>query len=226
MRAYSSPGSATIREKPQRVRGRPLAGRLAVDAARGRHAARRATSTPSTNRAARPEEEVDLAGDPLLRGQQQRLDVAADRIEVLPLVHQVAVGPRETVSLMRCWRPVSTSFSSSRCAVSSTSAAGASKATRPLVPMMVSPRWMPRPMPKARRQPPRASRSARPARAPRRRGGRAAPLEGRACGAPARAAASKAPRVSTQADSGMLPGDRVSVSLPPIVTPQSPRLIE
>ena len=48
---------------------------------------------------------------------------------------------------MRCWRAVSTSFSSSRCAVSSVSAAGASNATRPLVPMMVSPRWMPRPMP-------------------------------------------------------------------------------
>jgi hypothetical protein len=52
---------------------------------------------------------------------------------------------------MRCWRPVSTSFSSSRCAFSSTSAAGASNATRPLVPMMVSPRWMPRPMPKGPR---------------------------------------------------------------------------
>ena len=45
-----------------------------------------------------------------------------------------------TDSLILACLPVSTSFSSSRCAVSRISAAGASKATRPLVPMMVSPR--------------------------------------------------------------------------------------
>ena len=93
---------------------------------------------------------------------------------------------------MRCCRAESTSFSSSRCAVSSTSAAGASKATRPLRPRIVSPRWMPRPMPNAadrlepldqrdRRR--AARRRARRARRPRTRRvalGRARLLEGAA----------------------------------------------
>ncbi len=35
------------------------------------------------------------AGDARLRGAEQRLDVAADRIEQLALVHQVAVGAGE-----------------------------------------------------------------------------------------------------------------------------------
>ena len=39
--------------------------------------------------------QVHLARDALLRGQQQRLDVAAHRVEQLPLVHQVAVGLRD-----------------------------------------------------------------------------------------------------------------------------------
>ena len=38
--------------------------------------------------AAGPQQHVHLAGDALLRGQQQRLDVAAHRVEQLPLVHQ------------------------------------------------------------------------------------------------------------------------------------------
>ena len=34
-------------------------------------------------------------GHPLLRGEKQRLDVAADRIQQLALVHQIAVGLRD-----------------------------------------------------------------------------------------------------------------------------------
>ena len=126
---------------------------------------------------------------------------------------------------MRCWRPVSTSFSSSRCAVSSTSAAGASKATRPLVPMMVSPRWMPRPMPNGAASASSVSMSGHRRRA---RGHRAPPgarpRRTSTCRSGARGSRN-ASRVSTQASSGMLPAE-VSVSLPPIVTPHRPRLIE
>ncbi len=97
-------------------------------------------STPSMNTEPGAQQHVHFAADARLRGQQQCLDVAAHRIEIAAprAPGRRTAAPRD--SLMRCCRAVSTSFSSSRCAVSRISAAGASKATRPLVPMMVSPR--------------------------------------------------------------------------------------
>ncbi len=44
-----------------------------------------------------PEHEPHLAGDPLLRGAQQRFDVAAHRVELLALVDEVAVVGRDLV---------------------------------------------------------------------------------------------------------------------------------
>ena len=106
-------------------------------------------------------------------------------------------------------------------------AAGASNATRPLMPRMVSPRWMPRPMPNGAASALEAldQRDRIASSAPSMRHGNAA-LEARAGGAPARAARSKAPRVSTQASSGSGSTVLVSVSRPPIVTPHRPRLTE
>ena len=141
------PGSASIFENPCASSRRPLAGRLAVGALRGLH-----QRVPRRRRPRRTARRADsrTCTSPVTRccvEAKNAFDVAADRVEVLAFVHQVAVGRRRATSLMRCWRADSTSFSSSRCAVSSTSAAGASNATRPLKPMIVSPRWMPRPMP-------------------------------------------------------------------------------
>src|SRR4030095_9194743 len=75
---------------PARARRRPLAGRLAVDAAR-RVAQREGRGDPFHEYLSRPEEEIDVAGDPLLRRAEQGLDVAAHRIEMLTLVNEIAV---------------------------------------------------------------------------------------------------------------------------------------
>jgi hypothetical protein len=108
--------------------------------------------------------------------------------------------------------------------VSSTSAAGASNETRPFVPMTVSPRWMPRPMPNGP-----ASASSRSISAT---GSIATPSsdDGTPCVKPIvwRSGARgfvNASFDSTQACSGMLSCE-VSVSLPPIVTPHRPRFTE
>src|SRR3954465_4912666 len=103
-------------------------------------------STPSTNKLPGRNKTWTL---PVTRSCDDRNNASMSRhtgSSNWPSCTQSPYGPASD-SLMRCWRGVSTSFSSSRCAVRSVSAAGASNATRPLVPMMVSPRWMPRPMP-------------------------------------------------------------------------------
>ena len=51
-------------------------------------------ATPSTNTWPGRKSSADLARDPLLRAGEQRLDVAARGVEVLALVHQVAVDRR------------------------------------------------------------------------------------------------------------------------------------
>src|SRR5215472_13887373 len=72
------------------VRRRPLAGRLAVHAARGRHEGVGRLDALD-EQTARLQFEAHLAGYALLRRDQQRLDVAAHGIQELALVHQVAV---------------------------------------------------------------------------------------------------------------------------------------
>ena len=42
-----------------------------------------------------PQQDMHVARHPLLRRQQQRLDVAAHRIQQLPLVHEITVGLRD-----------------------------------------------------------------------------------------------------------------------------------
>src|SRR5215469_13516025 len=78
----------------ERIRRRPLAGRLAVHAARGGH--ERVGRLDSLDEEIPGLElHVHLAGHALLRGDEQRLDVAAHGIEQLTLVHQVAVRLRQ-----------------------------------------------------------------------------------------------------------------------------------
>src|SRR5215831_64711 len=137
-RAWNTPGSATIREKPSASLAdhSPAASPYTpLDAAMSDQG----DSTPAMN---------TLPGcstrctSPVTRCCEDNSSASMSRHTGSSSCPSCTRSPYgcATSSLMRCWRPVSTSFSSSRCAVSSTSAAGASKATRPLVPMMVSPR--------------------------------------------------------------------------------------
>src|SRR5580700_10837115 len=94
----------------------------------------------------------------------------------------------------------------------------------PLGAMMVSPRWMPRPMPNGAASDSRDSMIVTAeAAAPSSATGRPC-WKASTCRCGLRGSA-KAPRVSSHASSGMLPAE-VSVSRPPMVTPHSPRLIE
>ena len=93
-RAWNMPVSETILEKPERILRRPFAMRLAVYALGDGHE-RVLRFDALDEQTTRAEQHVDLAGDALLRRQEQRLDVAAHRIEQLAFVHPVAIGTRE-----------------------------------------------------------------------------------------------------------------------------------
>src|SRR6185436_17075813 len=180
-------------------------------------------STPSTNKLPGRNSTWTL---PVTRSCDDRNNASMSRhtgSSSCPSCTQSPYGPASD-SLMRCWRGVSTSFSSSRWAVSSASAAGASKATRPLVPMMVSPRWMPRPMLYGA---PRVSSASTTSTAdiilPSMPTGR--PFSKWIVCFAGGFGWVNASFESTQAESGMLPSE-VSVSFPPMVTPHSPRLTE
>src|SRR6185437_6274238 len=79
-----------LRESERIGRG-PLACRFAVHTLRGAHERVRRVDSLDED-AARPQEHVHVARHALLRGDEQRLDVAADRIEELALVHEIAIG--------------------------------------------------------------------------------------------------------------------------------------
>ncbi len=140
------PGQGGDAREAAGVGGGPLAGGLAVDAARrGEQREGRATPLRRTTCPARKRSRTS----PVTRSCERRSSASMSRQTGRGAAPR-APGRRRraaTVSLTRSWRPVRASFSSSRWAVSRTSAAGASKATRPLMPRIVSPRWMPRPMP-------------------------------------------------------------------------------
>ena len=102
--------------------------------------------TPSTNRLPGRSCTRTLPVTRACDDDEQRLDVAARGVELLALVDELPVDLAHGL-LHDAWVPSSVSFSSSRCALIRISAAGASNATRPFVPMIVSPKWMPRPMP-------------------------------------------------------------------------------
>src|SRR5688572_198233 len=75
----------------ERILRRPFAVRLAVHAlGYGHQRVRRLDALDEQT--TRPEQHVDLAGDARLRGEEQRLDVAAHGIQELALVHPVSVG--------------------------------------------------------------------------------------------------------------------------------------
>ncbi len=95
---------------------------------------------------ARPECKRDCARDTLLRRRQKCLDVLAHEIELFAFMNEIAVDRRKTVLdpyLLRAEHQF-LEFAMRR---DQGDRAGASNATRPLVPSTVSPRCMPRPMP-------------------------------------------------------------------------------
>src|ERR1700722_18106850 len=77
----------------QGIRGRPLADGLAVDTLRCGHE-RIGRLNALNEQISGTEQDVDVARYPLLRGQQERLDVTANGVQQLPLVYEVAVGLR------------------------------------------------------------------------------------------------------------------------------------
>ena len=92
-----------------------------------------------------------VAADALLARVEEGLQVAHQGVEEPGLVQHRAVQVAEGGLPKSCCRE-STSFSSSRWAAISATAAGASNATRPLMPRIVSPTCIPRPTPWRRRR--------------------------------------------------------------------------
>src|SRR5688572_33112018 len=79
-----------------RLGRRPFAGCFAIGAFRGLHQRERRLDAFDKG-GATSEQDVHLARDPALRGEECRLDVAAHRVEVLALVDEIAVRRGELV---------------------------------------------------------------------------------------------------------------------------------
>src|SRR5690349_22668998 len=71
----------------ERIRRGPLAGRFAIDALRGGHDGIRRCQSLDERRPGSIEH-FHLAGDARLRGDEQRFDVAAHRLEMLAFMHE------------------------------------------------------------------------------------------------------------------------------------------
>src|SRR5512146_3181729 len=80
--------------KAQCVRGRPLAGCFAIDALGGGHE-RVGRLDALDEEVAGTKLDAHLPGHPLLGGEEQGLDVAADGVQELAFVHEIAVGLRD-----------------------------------------------------------------------------------------------------------------------------------